>query len=54
MDSNLFDSFSDILVGLGLEPFEDDIETIVTDFARGHGVDPEQFHTAYMRYMAGV
>lgn len=54
MDANLFDSFSDLLIGMGVEPFDDDIESQVTDFALGHGLDPEAFHDGYLRYLAGV
>lgn len=54
MDTDLFDTFSDILTGSGSEPFEDDIEAQAADFALGHGLDPEEFHTGYLHYLAGI
>lgn len=54
IDDNLFDAFSDLLVGMGIEPFEDDIESQAADFALGHSINPESFHDGYLRYLAGV
>lgn len=53
MDNNTFDAFADLLSGMGLEPFEDDIESQATDFDAGHGLDPERFHDGFLRYLAG-